>query len=267
MADKYKAPAVKKAFQILKLISESNKGLRISELAKSLGISKGTVHGITAILEELGAVKRDTSSKRYELGLTLFELGRMAYSQVDLRVAVRPVMEELMEKVKETVFFGVLNGERTTILDLVECKHDFKITSPIGTTIPLFAGATGKALLSVMDEKDAMMIIKRKGLPRYTDKSITDPEPYIKEIRDACRNGYAVDDEEYISGVRAVAAPLDWDKYRLAAIWIVGFKMSLDENKMELLKREIREAVKAVSHRIRIQSGLKVEKVNDAVEP
>lgn len=257
MPVKYKAPAVKKAFQILKLISEANKGLRISELAKSLEISKGTVHGITSILEELGAVKRDISSKRYELGLTLFELGRVAYSQVDLRVAARPIMEELVEKVKETVFFGVLNGERTTILDLVECKHDFKITSPIGTTIPLFAGATGKALLSVMNEKDAMMIIERKGLPRHTDKSITDPEQYLQEIRDTRRKGYAVDDEEYISGVRAVAAPLDWDKYRLAAIWIVGFKMSLDDSKMELLKREIKEAVKTIHNRIRIKSGLK----------
>ena len=51
MTAKYQAPAVKKAFQILKLIADTNQGLGISELAKALGISKGTVHGVTSILQ------------------------------------------------------------------------------------------------------------------------------------------------------------------------------------------------------------------------
>ncbi|MFC1533711.1 IclR family transcriptional regulator [Thermodesulfobacteriota bacterium] len=256
MGNRYLAPSVKKAFDILKAVSLSREGMGLNEIARTLNIAKSTAHGITSILEELGAVKRDPSTKRYELGLTLFELGRRAYSQIDLRELARPVLETLMEKVQETVFLGTLNGEHVTMLDVIECRHDFKITSPIGTTIPLFAAATGKALLAVMDEDEAAEIIKTNRLPRHTDKSITDPERFLEEIREVKRKGYATDYEEYISGVRAVAAPINGERNRLAAIWIVGFKASLNENKMRVLKEEIIEAVDAINRRIREQSKL-----------
>ena len=119
MSGKYQAPSVKKAFQILKLISDTDGGLGISDLAKRLEIGKSTVHGITSALEALGTIIRDPTTKRYILGLTLLELGRSAYSQIDLKDLVRPVMEDLMEKTQESVFVGVLNEERVTILDIV----------------------------------------------------------------------------------------------------------------------------------------------------
>ncbi len=258
MSVKYKAPAVKKAFQILKLVSNSERGLSISDLAKSLGISKGTVHGIAAILDELGVIARDPLTKRYELGLTLFELGRRAYSHIDLRETARPAMEDLMEKVQETVFLGTLNREHVTILDVVEPGQDFKITAPVGTTIAFFTPATGKAFLSAMEEREALEKIGSKGLPKYTDQSITDPEKYMHEVREARKNGYALDDEEYISGVRAVAALINGEKDRKAAIWVVGFKASLNKNKMEVLKREIGEAISDINRKIGEKSGLQV---------
>ena len=72
MSTKYQAPSVKKAFQILGLLADNPHSMGISELAKRMGISKGTVHGITAALEDLGAIIRDPDTKRYTLGLTLF---------------------------------------------------------------------------------------------------------------------------------------------------------------------------------------------------
>ena len=255
MAQKYQAPAVRKAFQILRLIADASEGLGISKLAKVLEISKGTVHGITSALEEMGAIRREPSTKKYELGLTLFELGRRAYSQIDLRDIARPALEALMDKIQETVFLGILNGDHVTILDSVECRHDFKITSPIGATIPLFAGATGKAILAVMDVDVASEIIKKNGLPRHTDKSIVDPDQFLEEIRNVKQNGYATDYEEYITGVRAVAAPIDGNKDQLAAIWVVGFKASLDDHKMNVLKTEIRRTADAIINRLKKESS------------
>ncbi len=70
MTKKYQAPIVKKAFLILKAISKSSQGLKISEIATALDISKSTVHGITAALEDQGALIRNTGSKRYVIGTT-----------------------------------------------------------------------------------------------------------------------------------------------------------------------------------------------------
>ena len=194
------------------------------------------------------------------MGLTLFELGRRAYSQIDLREIARPSIEALMEKIQETVFLGILNGDHVTILDSVECRHDFKITSPIGAIIPLFAGATGKALLAVMEEDLAKKIIQTKGLPRHTDKSITNPDRFLEEVRATKQKGYATDYEEYIAGVRAVAAPIDGNKSRLAAIWVVGFKASLDDNKMKVLEKEIRKTIEDINHGLQEEPGVRNKK-------
>jgi IclR family transcriptional regulator, KDG regulon repressor len=249
MNKKYLAPSVKKAFDILKVISLSRGGIRLNEIAKALDIAKSTVHGIISMLEDVGAVRKDTGTRKYELGLTLFELGRKAYAQIDLREVARPVMENLMNKVHETVFLGILSGNNETILvlDAVECSHDMKITSPVGTTLSLFAAAPGKAIMASMSEEVIREIINRKGLPRLTDKSITDPEKFIKEINKVRDNGYAMDFEEYMSGVRAVAAPVKLEEQRFAVIYIVGFKKSLDDNKMDFIKTEIIKASNLIS--------------------
>ena len=250
---KYGAPSVKKAFAILNAISSSREGLGVSELAKKLKMAKSTVHGMTSALEELGAVMRNPLTKKYKLGFTLLEIGRSAYSQIDLKTAARPVTEELMEKTRTSVFLGILNWDHVTILDTVEARQDLNITAPVGSTIPLFAGAVGKVFLASMEEEQASRIIGSKGLPRFTDNSIVDPELYYKELKRVREKGYAVDDEEYIMGVRAVASPLMGLGQLQSAIWAVGFKASLDDSRMKTIADETHMAASTISRRIQDQ--------------
>ena len=252
---KYGAPSVKKAFEILRVLSSSKEGLGVSELARGLNIAKSTVHGMTSTLEELGAVTRDPHTKRYRLGLTLFELGRLAYSQIDLKTLARPIMEELMEKTQASVFLGILNWDHVTVLDIVESRQDLKITAPIGTTISLLAGAVGKVFLASMEEKQSQKIIRSKGLIRFTKNTIVDPELYYQELENVRKKGYAVDDEEYILGVRAVASPIVGLGQLMSAIWVVGFKASLSEKKMKAVIKVTKEAAEAIRSRIQEQAG------------
>ncbi len=253
MMKKYGAPSVKKAFAILSAISTSKDGLGVSELAKNLKMAKSTVHGMTSALEELGAVMREPQTKKYKLGFTLLEIGRSAYSQIDLKTSSRPVTEELMEKSKTSVFLGILNWDQVTILDIVESRQDLSITAPVGSTIPLFAGAVGKVFLASMAEKEAAKIINSKGLPRFTENSIVDQDLYFNELEQVRKDGYAFDDEEYIMGVRAVASPLTGLGQLRSAIWAVGFKASIDEARLNELAIETYNAAKTISLRIQEQ--------------
>ena len=253
MSKGYFAPSVKKAFEILKLVSTSKDGVGISEIARGLGMAKSTVHGMTSALEEMGVVLRDPATKRYTLGFTLFELGKKAYSQIDLKDLARPVAEELMERSHASVFLGVLNWDHVTVLDVVEPRTELKITAPIGTTLPLLAGAVGKVFLSKLDEEEVKRIIKTKGLIRFTENSITSTDRYLQEIRTARENGFATDDEEYILGVRAVAAPIKKAAPLMSAIWVVGLKASLDEERMKLLTKYTVDAARAIDLRIERQ--------------
>lgn len=242
----YSAPSVKKAFRILYAISDSSNGLGISDLSKKLKIGKSTVHGITTALEELGVLVRDPLYKRYTLGYSLLELCRTAFAKIDLKDLARKPMEKLMGKVGETVFLGVLNGDHVTIVEMVESRNDMKITSPPGTRLPLLAGATGRVLLSQIEKEKSKELIQKKGLARYTSKTVIDQRQFLREIEKVKEQGYAVDDEEYIPGVRAVAAPLVFPSSPPAALWVVGFTSTLDDQKVKTVIREIQEAVREI---------------------
>jgi len=256
----YSAPSVKKAFKILHLIADSSTGLGISDLSKQLKIGKSTVHGITAALEEMGALIRDPIQKKYRVGYTLLELGRKAYAKMDLKDVARKPMERLMEEVGETVFLGVLNGDHVTILDVVESPNEMKITSPPGTKLPLLVGATGRVLFAQLEKEKAKEIVQKMGLVRYTSKSVIDSKQFLKEVGKARELGYAIDDEEYILGVRAIAAPIQAASLPPAAIWVVGFTSTLDHKKVEVVCSEIQKTSKEINHSLKtvINGGLNV---------
>jgi DNA-binding IclR family transcriptional regulator len=247
----YLAPSVQKAFKILQAIADSPAGLGVSELAKLLAIGKSTVHGITSALEELGALVRDPIYKKYTIGYTLLELGRKAYGRIELRDIARAPMEKLMEDVGETVFIGTMNGDHVTILEVVESRNQLKITSPPGTRLPLLAGAVGKVFLAQLEEGKAREITQRMGLTRYTPNSLTDPDQFLPQVEEAKKKGYAIDDEEYLPGVRAIAAPIQASSLPPAAIWVVGFSSSLDDRKMTRVAPEIRKAAQEISHSLK----------------
>ena len=250
MQKKYQAPIVKKAFSILNIIAKNKRGMGISEISGLLGISKSTVHGITAALEQAGAVIRDPVSKQYNIGLTLLDLGKVAYERMDFKAIARPVLEELRDECEETVFFGIGNGDKVTIIDKVDSQKDLKITSPVGTSLPLQVGAIGKLFLSLMDPKELENYLQKNPLVSYTPNTIIDIDLYKQELEKVRENGFALDDEEYITGVRAVASGIkSYDSY-LPAIWVVGFKNAMPDNKLENIITLICTAAERINEKL-----------------
>ncbi|MFC1883814.1 IclR family transcriptional regulator [Thermodesulfobacteriota bacterium] len=246
----YRAPTVKKAFQILKLIAKHDKPMTISELSAELGINKSTAHGIAGALEEIGAVVRDKKTKRYTLGMTLFELARSSYARIDLKDIAHPHMEDLMEATQQSVFLGTRSNNHVTIIDTVGSDQTLKITSPIGTRVPLLAGAIGKAFLASIEESRAVSMIRTMGLRKFTENSITDIERYMLEVGKARASGYGMDDEEYMQGVRAVAAVIPGSRQQMSAVWVVGFTPSMSAEKIPAIAMETKRAAEKISRRI-----------------
>jgi IclR family KDG regulon transcriptional repressor len=248
----YEAPAVKKAFQIINLIAKRDKCLTLSDLSRELGISKSTVQGLIGALEGIGVVDRNAQTRRYTLGLALFELARTVYSRIDLREVARPIMEDLMMSTRQTVFLGIRSGDHASIVDIVESTQDLKITAHIGTRLPLLVGATGKIFMASMADQEADKLIRTVGLRRNTEKSIIDPKRYMEEIRKARACGYALDDEEYLQGVRAVAASIHAQGQPISAIWVVGFTQTMKVEKMTMVAAETKLAAETISRKFNL---------------
>jgi DNA-binding IclR family transcriptional regulator len=103
-----------------------------------------------------------------------------------------------------------------------EAMESFKISAPVGLTISLFAGAVGKVLLAQETTARISQLVGEKGLPHYTPNSVTKMEEYLAELNRVRSRGYAVDDEEYMVGVRAVAVALNNRRGLPIVIWVVG---------------------------------------------
>lgn len=245
----YTAPAIHKATAILRVVAKEKKGIGVSGLAKQLGYGKSTVFGLTQALLSEGLLRQEPEGKLYFLGSSLFELAIMDWNHIKVYFDVQPFLEKLRDSIQETVCLGAISRDRALIMATAETTRGLRISASAGSTVPLLPGAIGKAFLSGLEPDRAREIIDELGLKLHTRNSIIDPEQYMDAVTIAGELGYAIDNEEYIEGVRAVAVGLNNTKGLPLAIWAVGFTRSMKLSLMSEMAGEITR----VSRQIREQ--------------
>jgi DNA-binding IclR family transcriptional regulator len=238
----YQAPAVQKAFELLKLVADARVEITLSDLARQLGFSKGTIHGMIKALLQAGALEQGPKRKGFFLGPAVVEMAFRSWNYFQVVEYAQPVLNELRDRIGETVFLGVLSRSRGLIMATAEATKPLKISSPPGTSIPLLAGAVGKVFLALQPDAEAANIIREHGLTRFTRRSIVKKNDYLAEVEKTRRQGYAVDDEEYLPGVKAVAVALGNQRGLPMAIWVVGFADAMAASVISGIAEETRRA-------------------------
>lgn len=228
----YKAPAIEKAFQLLRAIAQSQKSLGIAELAKRLEYSKSTTHGLVHALLREGALTQGPGGRKLFLGPTIAELLFSNWHQEKVNALAQPILDHIRDRVNETVILGARIRDRVLIIASAEPSDSLKISVPVGSTIPLVAGAVGKALLSGEKRDQITRLIHEQGLPNFTPRSKTTFEDYLAELDQVRHQGYAIDIEEYIPGIGAVAVALNNRRGLPTAVWVVGISTNLMTQKM-----------------------------------
>lgn len=236
----YQAPAVRKAFDLLKHVAESRQSLRLSDIARDLGYSKSTTYGLVQALLSVNALGYDVRNKKYSLGPTILDLVFSTWNYIRIQEFSQPYLNDLRDKIGEAVFLGGLSLHRTIVLAAADSDRPMKISAPPGTTLPILTGAIGKIFLARLDDTEAMDFLRHKKLKRYTANTIIDPEHYVTALKSVREEGYAWDSEEYLPGVRAVATDITDYRGLPLAIWVVGFAVSMtDEAKPAIIKETL----------------------------
>jgi DNA-binding IclR family transcriptional regulator len=248
----YKAPAIPRAAAILDYVSRCARPPTLSEIARALGYGKSTVHGLLHSLEGVGWVERAGSG--FQIGSGLAALTSRASRVRQAAAVARPFMEALAEKLGETVLIGSEQGQKMVVLDCVEGSGEMRLSSRPGMELPKFAAATGKVLLAEMAPDEAAAVLEAADLPRFTKRSITDRGRFLAEVENARTHGYATDDEEYLSGVRAVAAPIRCNGRYGLALWVAGFASRLAGDRLARAGEEVRRTAEAISKQIQAHS-------------
>jgi DNA-binding IclR family transcriptional regulator len=244
-------PAVDRAVQILHTLASNDAALGVSELSRQLGLNKSTTFDILTTLCHHRLVERNESAKTYRLGYGLAELGHCVRERTDLRSVAHPHLMELAHALEETVFLGTFHDGFVTIVDKEEAPHDLKITSPLGRRVHYSAAAYGKVFLSAMSETDVAKLMRDNPPRAYTLKSITKPSAYRAALAQVRKQGYALDDEEYLAGVRAAAAPInDAQGHVVAVLCVVGFVTRLPHDKLIRVAKQARETAESISKQL-----------------
>jgi IclR family KDG regulon transcriptional repressor len=244
-------PAVAKAFKVLEMLSSSSEPLGVSELARRLGMGKSTIHGLVTTLQAFGAVETANGSKRYRIGRGLHALAVRSAGRIDLRDLARPSLDRLASQTEQTSFLGVVGADQVTILDLVHGRPTMSVSAPVGSSIPLLAGAVGKAVLSAWEPKRRAEFLSTTPLPRFTALTVVDPTAYLRAVEEASVRGFALDVDEYVDGMRAAAAPVIGEDNQLAAvIWVAGFARHFEDAALSAISAAVAREAREIGRKL-----------------
>ena len=192
---------ISRAGQILRALAGARDGLSLSEVAQRVGLPRSTVHRIISSLEREGLAAAVSPNGRYRLGP---ELVRMASGQHgELRIEIRPLLEQLSARVNETVDLSVPIRDQVSFIDQVPAPHRLRAVSAVGAAFPPHCTANGKALLASLSE-DALRKLLPARLEAFTENTITGRPELLRHLNDVRQLGYAADHEEHTLGISAV---------------------------------------------------------------
>jgi IclR family transcriptional regulator, acetate operon repressor len=212
--------SVRKCLELLELMAARHEPSGLSELGRTLGVPRGTMHQRLATLVDAGWVEQ-TADARYKLSQRLAVLGLAALEQMNLGAVVRKVMDELAAQTHERVDLAVLDSGAAVIVERVESSEALRAEYPLGTRLPLAHSAAGKVLVAFAPPA-ILDGLRRLGVDLPTAAE-------IEAIRLA---GVALAVDEYLPGVAAASAPLvDASGHVLAALSLSAPSSRFDRTK------------------------------------
>ena len=249
----YIIQSVAHALDLLEEFSGDVNELGVTELSRRLKLHKNNVFRLLATLEAKGYVEQNKITENYRLGLKALELGQRYIKQVGLIKQAKPFLEEIVDKVNETTYLGILRDGFAVYLDAVEAKRTVRVVSRVGLRLPAHCSAIGKAQVAYLSESELERIFPNKTLERFTENTITDRERLFEHLKEVREKGYAIDNEEYEKEVKCVGVPIfDYTGRVVGGISVSGPAYRMTDRRLE---EEIIPVVKEVGEKISRKLG------------
>ena len=251
-AGESRAPALVRGLDILELLAEKPEGLNFTELKRYLNIPKPSLSRILKVLLVRGYIRQIRATRKYVLGFRLITIGSAILERLDLRTQARPIMQELVEKVKATVELGILDEGELLYIEKLESPDSVRLFARVGSRYPsLHASALGKVLLAYMSVDELKGFFKKGRLTRVTKNTATNIKRLRGELAEIRSQGFAFDDQETRIGIRRVAAPILNHQGELAgALGIAGPIFRIEVKDKERLGRLVKKAAGEISVRM-----------------
>lgn len=240
--------AVERAGEILHAFIEASPTkptLGVTELAERLALSKAVVHR-TLISLKASDLVHDDGDGRYTLGPAVLALGTSYLRNLDIRDMSRHLLRRLCDETNETATLSVRRGATRVYVDQVNPIRDIKMTVEIGSSAPLHAGASSKALLAHLEEEEVDSILSGV-LHKLTKRTIVEPKEMRRELALVREQGFAVSLGERQEGGGSVASPILNDEGRPLGVIAVCAPTARIKAEMDAIAPLLVEGVRLLS--------------------
>ena len=192
-------------FALLEVIAQYQRPFALQDLVEQTGWPKPSVHRMLQQLEASGLLQREGDGRHYGTGVRLRRLAEHLLLHGTRHGARHAVLRHLVEEVGESCNLTALSGSEVVYLDRVETVAPLRFYLQPGSRVPVHCSASGKILLSQFTPAQRQRLLAHAPLTAYTGKTITSFDRLEDEVRRVKRDGYAIDDEEFLPGLVCVA--------------------------------------------------------------
>ncbi len=246
---RYRVQVLDRALDVLDCFTFTERELSLAEIVRKTGLNKTTIKRILSNLTRRKYLHQDPGTKKYRLGLRLFELGGIVFSSFSLRKAADHYMEYFRDKTGATVLMGTVMEDQLVYIDKREGHSLIRISSEIGWRRPLNYGMLGMVLLAYRDTRYVKKILGAYPLKPYTRNSIIDEGQFFTRLEEIRKRGYVIEREEAVEGIIGIAAPIkDYTEKTVAAL---GIALPIGQDKtgdlFNALANELKKACENIS--------------------
>lgn len=215
------------SFEIVEELVDRN-GAGVSELTASLGRPKSTIYDHLVTLHELEyLVERDG---KYYISSGFLRLGDVDRQNTEIYQAASNELERLADETGEHASLVIEEHGKAVIIATREGEEAIPVQTYSGIVMNMHTAAPGKAILAFMDDARVSDIIDRHGLIKRTENTICDRNELKEELEWIQEHNYALDDEERLTGMRSVAAPVvDRDDRVRGSLTVYGPTNRIDD--------------------------------------
>lgn len=201
-----KAPAIARAAAILRLLGKSPEPLGVNAIARELALVPSTCLYVLRALVEEELVAFDAGTKRYSLEAGVLTLARGWLRRNGFAALAQPYLDRLAREHGVTMLgVQVVGLEHIILVATAMGGGNFQLSAEVGTRFPALISATGRCIAAFGGHREQVIRDKFATL-RWDNPPAFDD--WLAEVEQTRRQGYGVDDGNYIAGVQVVAAPV-----------------------------------------------------------
>lgn len=246
----YHTRAVSRALRILDSFTVQNFELSVADLHEKLGIHKSTLVRLLQSMAAEGFIEQNPENGAYRLGIKTFEIG-CRYSRtrmMNLDTLARPLMRQLASDMGVSVNLAIRDRYHIIYIQTVEpIGAGMRVAYSTGDRFGVHHTALGKAIVAFLAPDQRERLLAELDLKRLTPRTITSQEDLESELALVQEQGYAVDDEESLPGLRCVGAPVWSDEQVVAALSASGSTLTITKERVETVASAVIETAQGIS--------------------